>query len=572
MAKRKKKPIKIDFPYAEGNYWEVEWIYEIHYEKERKIEVHFRNKHIAHECKFGSEILYRTKLPVSSLSELGIGSVYNVRENKFEDLHLNELFEFSVEENLFLAKKEFPLIGIKNFLPNAAEIKPTGFSYLKTFGRSSSRKRHILISPYTILQYLLFYNDELITKAMCGELLDGFKVSQIKYRNCAETGELIGMLRYDVAKLSQEEAVLIAPYLVLKNNAGIKFLKSISSHVNSAFLNTLHGSKSSYPLFFWQEFWNYKISVIGKSFYNEDKSYLLAHRICNFKFNDLNPFTIDKIELFPLNEKNSTDDRENHKPENIDKPGNPTIDGVSLSLNAGSANPHPPLNTQENNAVSNPFNIPVEIIKRDKQLSAYDVNYIPNDLQVADLTRELENLEIDSNNIIENIKTIVIKTNNFEYFNVLIEILKKEFFLTDPRFKVNLHYCPNGKDSFYVAEILNQSKTMYLIEFGNGIIGVFSSISLKRIGLDYLSLLVKGFINYTEKVGKRKVLWTYIKDQYDSGRLNEVSDKKIIIYTGVNHQKKINGDNKMDPKEALKTATRKTASIIFETRIKRILT
>lgn len=558
---KKKSPIKINFPEAVGNFWCVLWINQIYYHsKERKIDVFFFNCKEIND-KYDQSIIYRTKLVIGNLSEFGLGSVYNVKERKFEDINFGDIYQIKISQPLHLAKTiEFPINGNVEFIPRAHEIVPIGFSYLKTFGENKSINRSILISPYTILQYFLFYNDELISKALSGKLAESFKLKEIKYRVCEDTGELIGMLQYDANNLSEKAAIIMAPYIFFKDHSGIKFIKSIHSHVESCFLNTLSGNLKSYLSFNWHEFKDYIIEVCGKFYDVNKKKYLLAHRICNFQFNDPQPFIVDRIELFPFNEKNSTDDRKNHNPEDVNRLANPKLDGVSLNLNADNANPLPPLNILEDR-FSNPLNIQVDIINRDIQLSAYNTNYKPNSKIIDSLTREIENLDNESKNIIENIKNIIIKASNFEYFRILTTVLKKEFLSNDSKFKISRY---NNENKYYIAEVLYENKAMYFVEFGNGIIGIFNSIDKYPIEEEALYALIDEFLEYKDNVGVRKVLWTLLKNKY-AEYYN--SKKKIILHTGVKHLDVPKGYNPANRKEALIVGARRTAENIYKFRI-----
>lgn len=563
---KKKKSIKIDFPHAAGNYWQIMWIEQVYYQrKQRKIEVLFCNKESITNDKFNPDNVYKTKIVISYLSDFGIGSIYNVEKESFENFKFNEVYRIKIEQNLYLAKNiEFPLNNSIDFLKNSNEIVPLGFNYLKAFGESNSGKSHILISPYTILQYFLFYNDKLISKAMSGRLVDGFELSEMKFRRCDETGERIGMLRYDAKELTKQQATIVAPYIFLKNNSGIKFLRSLHSHVEKAFLNSLNGLKRAYLSFHWQDFRNYEITVVGKSYSVDTKKYLLGFRICNFQFNDANPYIVDKIELFPYNAKDSTDDRDNHEPEDVDRVGDPQLEGISLNLNADTGKPFPLINSPVTGEILNPFNIQVDVIKRDKQLSAYNVNYIPNDQEIKDLIREVEDFDNESKNIIENIKNIIAKANKFEYFKVLVSVLERDFLSNDPNFKINLYSHSNDLKTFYIAEVIYQFKAMYLVEFGSGIIGIFNTVNLNRLETEYLYSLVNEFIEKESEIEQGKIFWTFIKNEY-----KEVYEKRgIIIHMGAKHLQVPNGTVAKNKKEALQAATHRTAKNIYQFRIK----
>lgn len=575
MKKKKSRTIELNFPERTWNYWYLIWIGKIHYQKrQRKVELYFYNKKSPTDY-FGDldrTGLYMNLVAISCLSELKIGSIYDTREKKVIDFNQGQGFDIFIRENLYLAKKEFPLNRNQYFIENSNEIVPPGFTYLKAFGKNDRESRMVLISPYTIIQYFLFNNDVLINNAFSGELIEGFKLKEIVYYKCKETGELIGKLKFDTEKLSKDQAIILAPYMFFKDGSGIKFLKSIYSHVNKAFLDRLSGKKSTYLSFHWDDFRNYEIMVQGKPYFtvsaNGKEEYLLAYQINSFKFKDRKPYIVDKIELYPISSKDSTDDRENHDPEVVNRPRDPETESIALNLNADMALLLPPINTPVETEQGNPFNIPVELIKRDQQNNAYIVNHIPNNDAINSVTRDLEYLENESESIRENIKNIIITVGKFEYFREVLNVLKEEFFSKSSSFHINSYPPSFFQKSFHIAEISYLSKYIYLVEFGSGIIGVFNSGNLNKISTERLSGIISAFLQKEDKVESGKVLWTQIKNKFE----NEFYERYyIVIHTGVKHLNTFGEVKAKNAKESIRYGASRCAKNIYNNRIKNVI-
>lgn len=578
MKKQNTRPIKLKFPEAEGKYWFLMWIGAIEYQKQRKVEFYFYNKKTPTDDYRDLDLNCLEKLvrPVSYLSELEIGSIYDISQEKIIKTN-GRIYNISIKENIYLAKKSFPLNESKYFLKNAVEIVPIGFNYLKVYPKinelddatvaSEKKKTNILISPYVILQYFLFNDAQLIKKVFSGELLDAFKISEMKFRDCVETGKRIGRLNYDMQKISEKQAMYLAPFLFLKKSAGVKFLQSIHSHVDKAFINS--EEKSTYLNFSWYDFTNYEIEVEGKYYYtgfNNDFKYLHTYRINKFRFKDDNPYIVDKVELFAINSKKTTEDRKNHDPKDVNRPLPPELTGLSLNLNSDSASPMSPASSKIKSEFDNPFNIDVEIIDRDKQLNAYNTKYFSGDNDFDDVVRDLENLETDSKSIRETIEKYTINVKKFKYFEDLINLLKVG--LENPKFKIQITSYPNTYlRSYYIAEVSRSNNNLYLVEFGNGIIGVFNKTDFRTIPSEHLFSIVESFLSFKKYVEEGKVLWTYIKNR----QMQKYFDEDIIIHTGVKHLNVPEDKLAKTKDEAIKEAVTNTARHIYKNRINSIL-
>lgn len=578
MKKQNTRPIKLNFPAAEGKYWFLMWIGAVVYKAQRKVELYFYNKKTPTDDYRDLDLNCLVKLvrPVSYLSVLEMGSIYDISQQKIIKTN-GRIYNISIKENIYLAKKSFPLNESKYFLKNAAEIVPIGFNYLKVYPKineldnikvaNEKKKTNILISPYVILQYFLFNDSQLIKKVFSGELLDAFKISEMKFRDCVETGKRIGCLTYDMQKIGEKQAMYLAPFLFLKKSAGVKFLQSVYSNVDMAFINS--EEKSTYLNFFWYDFTNYEMEVEGKYYYtgfNNDFKYLHTYRINKFRFKDDNPYIVDKVELFAINSKKTTEDRKNHDPKDVNRPLPPQITGLSLNLNNDSANPIAPVSSKIKEEFDNPFNIDVEIIERDKQLNAYNVKYFPADKDFDDVVRDLEKLEKDAKSIRENIEKYIINVKKFKYFKDLVNILK--IGLENPKYKIQVTSYPNTYlRNYYIAEISRSSNNLYLVEFGSGIIGVFNKDDFRRIPLENLYVIVESFLEYRNYVEEGKVLWTYIKNT----QVQKYLDENIIIHTGVKHLNVPEDKLAKTKDEAIKQAVTDAARHIYKNRINSIL-
>ncbi len=447
-------------------------------------------------------------VPISYLSEYGIGTLYNSKTNKIKQLG-QTIFRKQVQDKLLMCKKPFPLIGNEYFIRDSEKIIDSTFSYLSL--RQYMHNAHYityLISPYTILQYLLNNNDILIKEAFTGEILSAFEMDNMKY--IQESGRLKGEMRFDASKIKAAHAVILSRFLFLKNNAGVKLLKSIYSNVNNHFHRETPNNGKIYPdIYFSLE--NYRIVITGKLLYNfnelnNKQEYVLAYKIKNIDFLNEQPYTVDEIRLFPYNERTSTSDRENHNPETVLRPTQPNSIGISLDLSKDSANNNR-LNDQIKDNDETPFLIPVKIITRKDQLSAYNVIPIGNDLTIEAVCRDLENINSFENNSIENIKSIILNVGNFEYFKFVMNSLRELCELKQIELKIKEFSKLEIDSQYQFVSIEYSNKTLYLIEFGSGIIGGFNGDHFHHISNERLTFLSSRFNEIDEESKSQDVFY-----------------------------------------------------------------
>jgi hypothetical protein len=122
MQMAKKKHI-IEFPAGRGGYWYLFWLGKVRYNnKQRKIDFYFYNKMTLDES-FINNIDYNNwvvkSLPISYLSEYGIGSVYDIMNEKPLTLPYDNSYQINIEDVFRMTKNEFPLNGNKFFIQNS---------------------------------------------------------------------------------------------------------------------------------------------------------------------------------------------------------------------------------------------------------------------------------------------------------------------------------------------------------------------------------------------------------------------------------------------------------------------
>ncbi|MDV3982169.1 hypothetical protein CMT48_13950 [Elizabethkingia anophelis] len=571
-----KTKYKLHFPQTTGKYWFLLWIGKIRYHRKQfMVEFYFFNKTLPND-ELRNLDLNKPSIQLVSIAYLAdfrIGSLYNIGTKELVDYvsYGSRRQRIQVNKNISFAKREFPLIGNPYFLKNASSVISEDFRYLILLDTKHkyNERTLALISPYCILQYF-FNSDKLIKKALTNTLLDGFEIKKAKLYYDSTSNEKIVELEYDQDKLSEKEAFIIARYLFIKNDIGIKFIKSVGSNVyNSLIQNRIKKEKGHY-LDFKFDFSNYVIECYGKDFYNKVNEYKkdyysLIYLINKFDFLEKNPYTVDKILLIPFNSKNSTKDRDNHEANEVNRPLKPKPSAFVLLLDHDTANPTNPDTSIKPTDQSLPFRIKIEILERKDQLEAYTVNWLPAPHESEGIVRDLENLDNDAKNSRENLEREIAyldSISQFEHFNKTIDQLE----LIDPvhiivqrdPLGIGINNYPVQIESLWITivEIIWNSEYTYLVEFGKGFIGVFNHINYSKIDADNLNILLSIFERYKLLAHEgKKSFWTYINLYAHKFQ----RDHQIIIQKGVEHTRmQIKGQNDV----FLQTAKR-----IYKTRI-----
>ncbi len=548
---------------APNRYWYLIWTERIEYlKKHKKVKVIFINKESSKNYlnDLDRRYIYTTNLSVSFLSDLSTGVIYDSKDKCFITPEFQKNISCRVTNYLYPTNKPFPLSNI--LFPDKKEIF-NGLSYYVLFGKRKDLKYNVLISPYVLIKYFLLNSDKLILDAIKGELLDAFKLSDLKFYKDRETGERIVELPYDSSKIKKNLAYIVAPILFLKGKVGLTFIKSIYSQILNSFLHQKNENKiESYLRLDWR-FKNYEVIFNGEDFNNvidesgKVKNYFLAHRIVDFKFNDSNPFVVDKIILTAYNSKNSTEDRENHDKIPVERPKKPKAGLLLLKLNQDISNSSNTIQKTRKVSKESPFNIKIDHVDREEQINAYEVLPIGSDKFIDGLVRETEEFNNEINAIRQNIYDelkLLESIKNLNYFiNVLSELeslSKKNSIL------INKNIFGEGEEDFYypfypstnkylkVAEIFYNNSYIYLVEFGSGLIGIFTSYDLRKIEIIVLKRIINKFFDYRKELeGKnyQKILWTYIYERKEDFFNND----HLIIIQGVKHVRKLitNDDN-----------------------------
>ena len=559
----------LNFPESKDAYWFLFWIGRIYHIKGWHVEMYFYNQNFASDkitSNFERKKIFKQILPVSYLVEYGLGTIYNYRDKVILQTRSNSLYTVKLEKKFNVTKKTFPLVNNELFSDLPLESENSEFSYLKVIGQNTNGSRAtVLLSPYTILKFLLPNHDRLIPYAIAGTLLDGFKLNSLTTSEDTETNLTIGKINYDVNIMTESEALSLAPFIFMKDSVGLKILNSLYSHLNKAWINGKKGNIESYIGVNWP-FSTSVFDVTGKIYDIHDngrkQKYLLGYSITNFKFIEKNIFTVDEVILYPYNSKNSTPDRENHTPQDVMRIGKPNTVGLSLVLNRDLAS-----DTSADDIIvkgfGNPFHLPTQIIKRKEQYGAYNVKTIPINKEISGVVREIQNLQSDAHLTIENIKTSTISIGNFQYFKVVLEILQEKIESQSGTFNEFIVNTIGLNCQF--AELNINGYFNYIVEFGNGIIGVFHSVNNSQISNESLIQLARLFQKHEAAIEKTgKILWTFIKEKSSKFFLS----KGIVILTGVKHNRsKEKNSVREDEKSLIYKSATKTADKIYDERI-----
>lgn len=552
-----KNSVLLKVPDAPNRYWYLIWIEKIEYlKKHRKVKVTFINKVSSKNYlnDLNRNYIFTTNLSVSFLADLSTGVIYDSEDKCFITPQFQKNISCRVTNFLYPTIKLFPLREI--LFPNKIEVF-NDLSYYVLFGRRNDLKYNVLISPYVLIKYFLLNSDKLILDAIKGELLDSFKLSDLKFYKDRETGERIVELLYDSSKIKKNLAYIVAPILFLKGNIGLTFIKSIYSQILNSFLNQKNKNKiASYLKLDWR-FENYQVFFNGEDFNNvidesgKAKNYFLAHRIVNFKFSDPNPFIVDKIILTAYNSKTSTEDRENHDKIPVERPKKPKVGTLLLKLNQDISNSSNTIQKTRKVSMESPFNLKIDHVDREEQINAYDVISIGSDEVIDGLVRETEEFNNEINTIRQNIHDELKLLESIKNLNYFINVLNElESISKDSLILINKNLFGEGEENFYypfytstdkyvkVAEIFYKNCYVYLVEFGSGLIGIFTSYDLRKIEIIILRNIIKKFFDYRKELGSKsyqKLLWTYIYERREELFKND----HLIIIQGVKHVRKL---------------------------------
>lgn len=573
---------------ATNRYWYLIWIKKIAYlNKHRKVKVTFINKESPKNYlnDLDRKYIYTTYLSVSLLSDLSTGVIYDSKDKCFITPEFQKNISCRVSKFLYPTNRPFPLRNI--LFPNEDEVF-NGLSYYVLFGKRKDLKYNVLISPYVLIKYFLHNSDKLILDAIKGELLDAFKLSNLKFYKDRETGERIVELSYDSSKIKKTLAYIVAPILFLKGKFGLTFIQSIYSQILNSFLHQKNGNKiESYLKLDWR-FENYEVFFNGEDFNNvidesgKVKNYFLVHRIVDFKFNDPNPFIVDKIILTAYNSKNSTEDRENHDKIPVERPKKPKGGTLLLKLNQDISNSSNTIQKTRKVSKESPFNIKIDHVDREEQINAYDVIPIGSDKVIDGLVRETEEFNNEINAIRQNIYDELKLLEGIKNLNYFINVLSElESLSKKNSILINKNIFGEGEEDFYypfypstnkylkLAEIFYNNSYIYLVEFGSGLIGIFTSYDLRKIEIIVLKRIINKFFDYKKELeGKnyKKILWTYIYKRKEDFFNND----HLIIIQGVEHVRKLIASDDSNEKEKKEDhyyrikLFNKTASVILK--------
>lgn len=551
----------LKFKNTTQQFWYLAWIGEIsHTKKLIKVELFFIkcDYNISSDLKLNYNIFEKVKVPVSYLSSFKIGVIYCVKN---KELINPDLSEFNKNTNTFISygivksNETFPLLNNLYF----KKIIAHNTIKINYYRLKINENISILITPYSILQYLLFKTDKLVKEILSTEILSCFRFNINSSYIEKESGKKVIELYYDQSKLNHNEASVIAPFLLMKDNLGLKFINSIHSAIFNSFLNN---KNSVFPDIYFG-FKCFKIGMKTKLYKHENHMFNLANELNYLEIKDYNLFKIDKILLFPFIDKSSTEDRKNHEEIPYFKDQIQIIDdGHIINLQQDSTSSHSPILDQDSQEYFQvPFNIEIEPVNRKTQINAYRaINNSTNDI-IEESVRDFNSFQYEEKVIKKNIELILLE--NYKYFKKITSYLElyPDIKINDNPLKIKGKYPTRiGESLIDIIEINYCERYIYIIEFGEGMIGVFENIEPAQISASLLTILIINFNN----TKSNELLWTHIYHKLFNKYRTEF---RINIRMGIKHSRKSVKINENDKYVAIQ----KTAERIYYDRIKRIL-
>lgn len=530
-------------------YWLLFWIGKLFYEKGNiKVELLFVNKKNSDNkvTDINFDLVEVIVVNISYLFEFKVGFIYDGFENKVVSFGVNsEIGYIKNVPKIYTYKTSngnFPLSNNKYFLKDSEHILGDNYSYQSIFYKSYGREIQVLISPYIWIQFF-FQSSRLIKKLFTGEIFEGLDLDRIKYYYDNSSSEKIAQLHYDQSKYKKGELYQIIPHLFLRDNEGLKFLKSISSSVLKSFYNET--VNNVYPDVY-IKYSNFDIEFEGKPLYNETngirKDYFLVSSIKSLKFSERNSYTIDKVCLVPYNSKSSTEDKENHELEQILTNSVLQSESAILILNGEGALSNTASESRVQTEQDFSSSLIIEFNKRLEQLGAYSVINEINNESIDLLSRELEGIINENNTLRENIEKEIVqieRISNFQFFQEVVTVLTAKKTISLNIELLGLRSLKEILSDFgvMIAEINYNNSYLYLIEFGISFIGVFTSINFKKLSNENLVNLIRIFKRNEANSNLQKMsLWTYLYNEsiYFERNYN------IIIHQGVKHLRESN--------------------------------
>lgn len=532
----KEKEIKIEFnKNAPGRYWYLYWIGKITVDNNIfKIKLNFINTdkidNFYNGYKNYKEYKQEVILPIENLVFLTPGTIYDSEKNKLiysseynkDERNVKIDFPFDYRKT----KKVFPFLDSQySIFDQRDDLDSLDYYFFVTskiiFNRKSNIK--LFLTDYVLCKYFFFNSSKFLSLLIRQGIKELFDISSIKIIT-DDNSKRIGLLKYNNNLLGEEDVSLMAHFLFMPGDKGIKSLLKLESEVLSFFVRERNNHEKIKSGIFLNTIFPFSenllsVNIQGKAFKVDEQDYFIAERIIDHQYNP-NLFLVDKIRIEELFPKTSTDQKADLDKTKVSLPAQPSIKGNRINLTSESLGNSKAniIDTHINSGRVSGFQFPVEKIIRDKQDKAYDVSLIPTEKQLNEGTSINQGSDLGSDSVRNNFLDTLPPTSisRFELMRLTVKKLEEKYrvkcqfkclsssILSNNTYKISNH-------SVMVISLYYQNKYFYLVEFNRGFTGFIHDNSLERIDPFKLELFLKSSVKKIDELKKNQYVWTKIR-------------------------------------------------------------
>lgn len=575
----------INFKEAPGQYWYLNWISQTTITDKGKhmTKFHFINT-AEPNCKrkyFYSKNKQEHIFPSESLSFLTIGTIYDTQTNEYikpEDYRLDSHYMYLDRiGNLNLVDGQQPVFkNIEALLID--DIDFTDFKYYTT----QLLGHHLILTSEVICNYFYFLSTQLTGRLLYNGIDSLFNLESRFLTN--ENKEKIGHVIYNNTKnqLTDKEAWLIAPYLFMNDDKGVKSLRSMTNNLKAFFVNNRNNKDrlqtGTYLNTELPHSANIRLEFLGRKFNLNGKGYFLASKIIG-DFEKKTPYIVDEIRLDKLHQNNSTEGKDSLINIRLTRPGQTKLSKGNDNLENGSSNPNATPNEHNvpDNSYDSTFRPTITYVKREELKNGYHVNFIPNENELNGETISSGDSDPESNNILNDFNKYfgsLEKMSRFDFMFLYIEYLSEKYGITY-NFKTldttissrNIYNFPSGNVA--VVSLLYKTKSdkdedkyfyFYLVEFEEkGNLGFIYNSEKIQIAPITLELVVKDCLEEFSTLEPKQHIWSLIRKNKEDAFL-----EKYNITLGMPIEHRMINNTK---KQALEDIT----GTIYNDRIKKLV-
>lgn len=544
--KIKKELLKIDFnKNAPGRYWYLYFIEKIGFsDKTVNVKFKFINSESPdnfykgfNPCRGFRETIVK---PIEFLYFLETGMIYDTEIDDFikQSEYFNKNWNITIDFPALLEKTNMPFTFLDSKyspLNNDDDLDGLNYYYFDL------RNNKVILTDNVLSKYFSFKSTRFISRLITNGINELFDINNIRI-GFDEQGNKTGYLRYNNDLISKNDIKGISYLFFIKNNSGIKYLKSLESNIVSYFINNKDNQQklnsgvyldTKYPF-------NYNISYIlqGKRFQVGNDYYFIAEKIVSH-IAKTNEFIVNRVELEPMNPKDSTKDRKNKEKEDVNRPVEPIKNQLEITTNI-SGNPisnikENPINTNKPNG----FSIPTFKKKRKSQNKAYNVTKLPNNQELKGDTAVVQESDNETksqrNSFFEQIN--IIKVDKFELMNLVSENLKNNGVIIENNYLNKSIIQKNVYDfdgpKVMVISLCYDGKYFYIIDFEKSSGGFIRTNYMTKIAPITLELFIKECLKINIKTDKSKKV-----DNKNDDNENKDENKGLSFWTKVRLKEK----------------------------------